>query len=59
MGQGAAGAARTPREIAPDHTQSTHKSKMRRVEPKKKSSWLILGSTEKSRSAACHRCESN
>ena len=58
MGQGAAGAARISQDIAPDHARSTWMSKILSLEPKKKSSWLILGSTEKSESAAWHRCQS-
>ena len=53
-----AGLARTHERRAPLRAGGRGTQKTRRPEQKKKSSWLILGSTEKSESAAWHRCES-
>ena len=50
--------ARTHARRAPLRAGGRGTQKTRRLEPKKKSSWLILVSTEKSESAAWHRCES-
>ena len=50
--------ARTHERRAPLRAGGRGTQKTRRPEPKKKSSWLILGSTEKSGSAAWDRCES-
>lgn len=50
--------ARTHARRAPLRAGGRGTQKTRRPEPKKKLSWLILGSTEKSESAAWHRCES-
>ena len=50
--------ARTYERRAPLRAGGRGTQKTRRPEPKKKSSWLFGGSTEKSGSAACARCQS-